>query len=81
MVLSAASIKHFLASIGRESVSGDIPEPLFMLFQMTFAIITPALIICGFAEQMKFSAVLIFSSAWLLLVYAPLPIGCGVAAG
>lgn len=64
--------KAFLASIGRESVSGDIPEPLFMLFQMTFAIITPALIIGGFAERMKFSAVLIFSSAWLLLVYAPI---------
>ncbi|MCW1253028.1 ammonium transporter, partial [Shewanella baltica] len=52
--------------------SGDIPEPLFMLFQMTFAIITPALIIGGFAERMKFSAVLIFSGAWLLLVYAPI---------
>lgn len=64
--------KAFLASIGRESVSGDIPEHLFMLFQMTFAIITPALIIGGFAERMKFSAVLIFSSAWLLLVYAPI---------
>ena len=64
--------KAFLASIGRESISGDIPEPLFMLFQMTFAIITPALIIGGFAERMKFSAVLIFSSTWLLLVYAPI---------
>ncbi|QDZ93170.1 ammonium transporter [Shewanella decolorationis] len=64
--------KAFLASIGRDSVSGDIPEPLFMLFQMTFAIITPALIIGGFAERMKFSAVLMFSSAWLLLVYAPI---------
>ncbi|KEK27120.1 ammonium transporter [Shewanella xiamenensis] len=64
--------KAFLASIGRESMSGDIPEPLFMLFQMTFAIITPALIIGGFAERMKFSAVLIFSSTWLLLVYAPI---------
>lgn len=64
--------KAFLASIRRESMSGDIPEPLFMLFQMTFAIITPALIIGGFAERMKFSAVLIFSSTWLLLVYAPI---------
>ncbi|MFB2680094.1 ammonium transporter [Shewanella mangrovisoli] len=64
--------KAFLASIGRDSVSGDIPEPLFMLFQMTFAIITPALIIGGFAERMRFSAVLMFSSAWLLLVYAPI---------
>lgn len=64
--------KAFLAGIGRDSLSGDIPEPLFMLFQMTFAIITPALIIGGFAERMKFSAVLLFSSTWLLLVYAPI---------
>lgn len=64
--------KALLSGIGRDSLSGDIPEPLFMLFQMTFAIITPALIIGGFAERMKFSAVLIFSGAWLLLVYAPI---------
>lgn len=64
--------KALLSGIGRDSLSGDIPEPLFMLFQMTFAIITPALIIGGFAERMKFSAVLIFSAAWLLLVYAPI---------
>lgn len=64
--------KAFLAGIGRDSLNGDIPEPLFMLFQMTFAIITPALIIGGFAERMKFSAVLLFSSTWLLLVYAPI---------
>ena len=64
--------KMLLANIGRDSLSGDIPEPLFMLFQMTFAVITPALIIGGFAERMKFSAVLIFSGAWLLLVYAPI---------
>ncbi|MFG7350770.1 ammonium transporter [Shewanella oncorhynchi] len=64
--------KALLSGIGRDSLSGDIPEPLFMLFQMTFAIITPALIIGAFAERMKFSAVLIFSVAWLLLVYAPI---------
>lgn len=64
--------KALLSGIGRDNLSGDIPEPLFMLFQMTFAIITPALIIGGFAERMKFSAVLIFSGAWLLLVYAPI---------
>ncbi|ABN60234.1 ammonium transporter [Shewanella baltica] len=64
--------KALLSGIGRDSLSGDIPEPLFMLFQMTFAIITPALIIGGFAERMKFSAVLIFSGTWLLLVYAPI---------
>lgn len=63
--------KVFMSGIGRESLSGDIPESLFALFQMTFAIITPALIIGGFAERMKFSAVLIFSSIWLLAVYVP----------
>ncbi|WP_229360312.1 ammonium transporter [Ferrimonas sediminicola] len=61
-----------LAGVNRETLSGDIPEVLFMLFQMTFAVITPALIIGGFAERMKFSAVLIFSALWLLLVYAPI---------
>ncbi len=50
---------------------GDIPESLFALFQMTFAIITPALIIGGFAERTRFSAVLLFSALWLILVYAP----------
>lgn len=53
------------------SLSGNLPESLFALFQMTFAIITPALIIGGFAERLKFSAVLLFSAIWLLLVYAP----------
>ncbi len=64
--------KVMLAGVGRDDLVGDIPEPLFMLFQMTFAIITPALIIGGFAERMKFSAVMLFSGAWLLLVYAPI---------
>lgn len=63
--------KIMLDGVGWESMSGDIPESVFLMFQMTFAIITPALIVGGFAERMKFSAVLIFSSAWLLLVYAP----------
>jgi len=64
--------KAMLAGVGRDSLAaGDIPEPLFMLFQMTFAIITPALIVGGFAERMKFSAMLLFSALWLLLVYAP----------
>ena len=54
-----------------DSLSGGLPESLFALFQMTFAIITPALIIGGFAERIKFSAVLLFSAIWLLLVYAP----------
>ena len=50
---------------------GDLPESLFMLFQMTFAIITPALIVGGFAERMRFSAMLLFSVLWLFLVYVP----------
>ncbi len=63
--------KVMMTGIGKDTLSGDIPESLFMLFQMTFAIITPALIIGGFAERMKFSAVLLFSGFWLLAVYAP----------
>ncbi len=64
--------KVMMAGIGRETVSGEIPESLFMLFQMTFAIITPALIIGAFAERMKFSAVVLFSAFWLILVYVPI---------
>ncbi len=63
--------KVMLIGMGRDTLSGDIPESLFMLFQMTFAVITPALIIGGFAERMKFSAVLLFSALWLLAVYVP----------
>ncbi len=63
--------KVMMAGIGRDTLAGDIPESLFMLFQMTFAIITPALIIGGFAERMKFSAILLFSAIWLILVYVP----------
>ena len=63
--------KVFMNGIGRETLSGDIPESLLAIFQMTFAIITPALIIGGFAERMKFSSVLLFSSIWVLAVYAP----------
>jgi Amt family ammonium transporter len=61
----------FMSGVGKETLSGDIPEALFMLFQMTFAIITPALIIGGFAERMKFSSMVIFSALWLLAVYIP----------
>jgi Amt family ammonium transporter len=61
----------FLANIGRDEVSGTIPVILFVMFQLTFAIITPALIIGAFAERMKFSAVLWFTSLWMILVYAP----------
>lgn len=63
--------KVMLSGLERNTVSGTIPESLFMLFQMTFAIITPALIIGAFAERMKFSAMLLFSGVWLLLVYVP----------
>ncbi|MCK5361107.1 MAG: ammonium transporter [Gammaproteobacteria bacterium] len=63
--------KAFMAGIGKDSLQGDIPESLFMLFQMTFAIITPALVIGGFAERMKFSSVLLFSAIWLIAVYVP----------
>ncbi|UCF32180.1 MAG: ammonium transporter [bacterium] len=61
----------FLGNIGRDAVSGTIPVMLFAMFQLTFAIITPALIIGAFAERMKFSAVLWFTSIWMLLIYAP----------
>lgn len=63
--------KMMLVGVGVNSISGSIPEPLFALFQMTFAMITPALIIGGFAERMKFSSVLIFSLLWLFAVYVP----------
>ncbi len=63
--------KFFLAGIEPASLTGTIPELLFMVFQMTFAIITPALICGAFADRMKFSALLWFLSAWLLLVYVP----------
>ena len=64
--------KMFLPDMGIQSLIGDIPETVFFLFQMTFAIITPALIVGGFAERMKFSAMLWFSGLWLILVYTPI---------
>lgn len=60
-----------LAGMGKESMTGDIPEVVFAAFQMTFAIITPALIIGAFAERMKFSAMLVFSLLWTIAVYVP----------
>ena len=63
--------KIFLKGVGTESLSGDIPEILFAMFQMTFAIITPALIVGAFVERIKFSAVLFISALWILAVYAP----------
>ncbi len=64
--------KAFLKGVHVDSLSGSIPETVFMVFQMTFAIITPALIIGAFAERMKFSAMLWFMSIWLLVVYSPI---------
>ena len=61
----------FLSGIGRESLSGSIPETLFVMFQMTFAIITPALVIGAFVERIKFSAVCLFTIFWVTLVYLP----------
>ena len=63
--------KAFLAGVGPDSLSGTIPEILFSMFQLTFAIITPALIIGAFAERMKFSAMLLFTGSWMLLIYSP----------
>ena len=63
--------KALFAGVGEDAMSGTIPESAFAMFQLTFAIITPALIVGGFAERMRFSAVLLFTTLWLLLVYAP----------
>lgn len=61
----------FMASISEEALAGDIPLSLHAMYQMTFAIITPALIVGAFAERMKFSSMLIFSALWLFAVYIP----------
>lgn len=61
----------FLAKVLEDSMSGDIPESVFAMFQMTFAVITPALIVGAFAERMRFSAMLLFSGLWLVVVYSP----------
>ncbi len=63
--------KVFLKTVTLKSLTGDIPETVFVMFQMTFAIITPALIVGAFVERIKFSAVVIFTVLWLILVYAP----------
>jgi len=70
--LIGGASKVFLPDIGVASLKGDIPETVFFMFQMTFAIITPALIVGGFAERMKFSAMLWFSGLWLIIVYLPI---------
>jgi Amt family ammonium transporter len=63
--------KFLFAGVMEDSLSGTIPESLFAMFQMTFAIITPALVIGGFAERTRFSAVMLFSALWLIVVYCP----------
>ena len=64
--------KAFFAGVTADAMSGTIPEIVFAVFQMTFAVITPALIVGAYVERIKFPAVLMISGAWLLLVYAPI---------
>jgi Amt family ammonium transporter len=61
-----------MGKIAENSMAGDIPESVFAMFQMTFAIITPALIVGAFAERMRFSSMMLFSALWLLAVYVPI---------
>jgi Amt family ammonium transporter len=63
--------KVFLAGVEKETLFATIPESVFVTFQMTFAIITPALIVGAFADRMKFSAMLWFMGLWLIFVYSP----------
>ncbi|MFL6713219.1 MAG: ammonium transporter [Sulfurifustis sp.] len=65
------SAKALLAGIQADTVKGTIPETVFVMYQLTFAVITPALVVGGFAERMKFSSMLLFSTLWLFLVYIP----------
>ncbi|MBI3937646.1 MAG: ammonium transporter [Betaproteobacteria bacterium] len=64
--------KSFLSGIGVNTLKGSIPETVFAMFQLTFAIITPALVVGGYAERVKFSGMLLFSLLWLLFVYVPI---------
>ncbi len=63
--------KAFLSGVGPDTLSGTIPELIFFVFQLTFAIITPALMVGAFAERMKFSAVLMFTALWVTVIYFP----------
>ena len=63
--------RAFLSGVGVGTLSGTIPESVFFMFQMTFAIITPALIVGAYVERIKFSAVLLFSGVWIILIYGP----------
>ncbi len=70
--------KMLLAGVGTQTLTGTLPEVVFFVFQMTFAIITPALIVGAYVERIKFGAVMLFSALWLLIVYAPVdPLGVG----
>lgn len=64
--------KMFLNHVGKDTLNGTIPESVFITFQMTFAIITPALIMGAIADRMKFSSMIVFIVAWLIVVYAPI---------
>jgi ammonium transporter, Amt family len=64
--------KVLMAGVSRDALNGTVPETVFAMFQLTFAIITPALVVGGFAERMKFSALLWFSVLWVTFVYAPI---------
>ena len=70
--MSAACDRMLLSGLTIDGVAGTIPESVFMTFQMTFAIITPALIVGAFVDRMKFSAMLVFTVLWSLIVYAPI---------
>ena len=63
--------RFFLLGVNRETLVGTLPESLFLMFQMTFAIITPALMVGAFVERIKFGAVMMISALWLLIVYVP----------
>ena len=63
--------KFFLSGVEVDTVAGTIPESVFQMFQLTFAVITPALMVGAFAERMKFSAMMIFMALWVTVVYAP----------
>jgi Amt family ammonium transporter len=64
--------KAFLSGVTVQSISGSIPETVFAMFQLTFAIITPALVVGAYAERVRFGGMLLFSLLWLLVVYCPI---------
>jgi len=64
--------KIFMSGVGYDTLSGSIPETVFSMFQLTFAIITPALIVGAFTDRMKFSSMLVFMGVWVSVVYAPI---------